>query len=65
MRKRPKKVVVYEKYGHFFMVYEILTELDILNNEIKRLLPPVFSGAPLEHAYQVPFDHLPQFIGVY
>jgi hypothetical protein len=25
MRKRPKKVVVYEKYGHFFMVYEILT----------------------------------------
>jgi hypothetical protein len=25
MRKRPKKVVVYEKYSHFFMVYEILT----------------------------------------
>jgi hypothetical protein len=25
MRKMPKKVVVYEKYGHFFMVYEILT----------------------------------------
>jgi hypothetical protein len=25
MRKRPKKVVVYEKYGHFFMVYKILT----------------------------------------
>ena len=31
MRKRPKKVVVYEKYGHFFMVYEILTE---------KLIPP-------------------------
>jgi hypothetical protein len=26
MRKRPKKVVVYEKYGHFFMVYEIFSD---------------------------------------
>jgi hypothetical protein len=25
MRKRPKKVVVYEKYGHFFMVYKIFS----------------------------------------
>lgn len=46
------------------MVHGNQKELDILNNKIKRLLPPVFSGAPLEHAYQVPFDHLPQFIGV-
>jgi hypothetical protein len=26
MRKRPKKGVVYEKYGHFFMVYEIFSD---------------------------------------
>jgi hypothetical protein len=25
IRKRPKKVVVYEKYGHFFMAYKIFS----------------------------------------
>jgi hypothetical protein len=33
MRKRPKKVVVYEKYGHFFMVYVILTVRLITSEE--------------------------------
>jgi hypothetical protein len=30
MRKRPKKVVVYKKYGHFFMVYEIFSVIKTL-----------------------------------
>jgi hypothetical protein len=30
MRKRPKKVVVYEKYGHFFMVYEIFSVFQLI-----------------------------------
>jgi hypothetical protein len=33
MRKRPKKVVVYEKYGHFFMVYKILT-VEIIKKKV-------------------------------
>jgi hypothetical protein len=37
MRKRPKKGVVYEKYGHFFMVYEIFS--DILNRGADVVLP--------------------------
>jgi hypothetical protein len=34
MRKRPKKVVVYKKYGHFFMVYEIFSVKKLTCNAV-------------------------------
>jgi hypothetical protein len=38
MRKRPKKGVVYEKYGHFFMVYEIFSVYFIIITLIEMVL---------------------------
>jgi hypothetical protein len=44
MRKRPKKVVVYEKYGHFFMVYEIFSVVIIIltTSASLRAVDPLF-----------------------
>jgi hypothetical protein len=56
MRKRPKKGVVYEKYGHFFMVYEIFSVFFYyaLTTQIKKIFFALLDNtmARLAHAPQ-------------